>query len=251
MKHTTRLDNQHLVDKIKQDFDKQQRNKLPSIIATLPSAGRIYPESSPLRSGKIEMRYMTAYDEDILTNTSYIKEGVLFDKLLESIIVSDIDIKEIASVDKNGLIIYARILSYGADYPVNVIDPATGKTIQRTVDLTKIGYKPFDLQSDENGEFTYQVNDTTSIKYTYSVNLTDNDSISQLLQKIICQVNESRNPLDIENFLRYEFFARDAKQFRTYYAETMPGLNLDYEFEGENGGTFTAGFPIGPDLFWF
>ena len=251
MKHTTRLDNQHLVDKIKQDFDKQQRNKLPSIIATLPSAGRIYPESSPLRSGKIEMRYMTAYDEDILTNTSYIKEGVLFDKLLESIIVSDIDIKEIASVDKNGLIIYARILSYGADYPVNVIDPATGKTIQRTVDLTKIGYKPFDLQSDENGEFTYQVNDTTSIKYTYSVNLTDNDSISQLLQKIICQVNESRNPLDIENFLRYEFFARDAKQFRTYYAETMPNLNLDYEFEGENGGTFTAGFPIGPDLFWF
>jgi len=251
MKHTTRLDNQHLVDKIKQDFDKQQRNKLPSIIATLPSAGRIYPESSPLRSGKIEMRYMTAYDEDILTNTSYIKEGVLFDKLLESIIVSDIDIKEIASVDKNGLIIYARILSYGADYPVNVIDPATGKTIQRTVDLTKIGYKPFDLQSDENGEFTYQVNDTTSIKYTYSVNLTDNDSISQLLQKIICQVNESRNPLDIENFLRYEFFARDAKQFRTYYAETMPGLNLDYEFEGENGGTFIAGFPIGPDLFWF
>ena len=251
MKHTTRLDNQHLVDKIKQDFDKQQRNKLPSIIATLPSAGRIYPESSPLRSGKIEMRYMTAYDEDILTNTSYIKEGVLFDKLLESIIVSDIDIKEIASVDKNGLIIYARILSYGADYPVNVIDPATGKTIQRTVDLTKIGYKPFDLQSDENGEFAYQVNDTTSIKYTYSVNLTDNDSISQLLQKIICQVNESRNPLDIENFLRYEFFARDAKQFRTYYAETMPGLNLDYEFEGENGGTFIAGFPIGPDLFWF
>jgi hypothetical protein len=251
MKHTTRLDNQHLVDKIKQDFDKQQRNKLPSIIATLPSAGRIYPESSPLRSGKIEMRYMTAYDEDILTNTSYIKEGVLFDKLLESIIVSDIDIKEIASVDKNGLIIYARILSYGADYPVNVIDPTTGKTIQRTVDLTKIGYKPFDLQSDENGEFTYQVNDTTSIKYTYSVNLTDNDSISQLLQKIICQVNESRNPLDIENFLRYEFFARDAKQFRTYYAETMPGLNLDYEFEGENGGTFIAGFPIGPDLFWF
>jgi hypothetical protein len=251
MKHTTRLDNQHLVDKIKQDFSKQQRNKLPSIIATLPSAGKIYPESSPLRSGKIEMRYMTAYDEDILTNMSYIKEGVLFDKLLESIIVSDIDVKEIAPVDKNGLIIYARILSYGADYPVNVIDPATSKTIQRTVDLTKIGYKPFDLQSDENGEFTYQVNDTTSIKYTYTSNLNDDDSISQLLQKIIRQVNDSRKSGDIENFLQYEFFARDAKKFRTYYADTMPGLNLDYEFEGENGGTFIAGFPIGTDLFWF
>ena len=72
-----------------------------------------------------------------------------------------------------------------------------------------------------------------------------------MLQKIIRQVNDSRMSGDIENFLRYEFFAQDAKKFRTYYVDTMPGLNLDYEFEGENGGTFIAGFPIGPDLFWF
>ena len=251
MKHTTRLDNQQLVDTIKHQYEKQQRNKLPSIVAILPSAGKIYPESSILREGKIEMRYMTAYDEDILTNSSYMREGILFDKLLESIIVSDVDIKEIAPIDKNGLIIYARILSYGPEYPVSIVDPATSNKINRVVDLAKIGYKPFDLQSDENGEFEYRINDSTTIKYTYTSNLNDDDSISQMLQKIIRQVNDSRMSGDIENFLRYEFFAQDAKKFRTYYADTMPGLNLDYEFEGENGGTFIAGFPIGPDLFWF
>lgn len=251
MKHTTRLDNQQLVDTIKHQYDKQQRSKLPSIVAILPSAGKIYPESSLLREGKIEMRYMTAYDEDILTNASYIREGIVFDKLLESIIISDVDVKEIAPVDKNGLIIYARILSYGPDYPVNVKDPKTGNTLTRTVDLKRIGYKPFDLNSDENGEFEYRVNDTTTIKYTYTSILNDDDSVSQILQKIIRQVNDSRKPEDIENFLRYEFFAHDAKIFRSHYIETMPGLNLDYEFEGENGGTFIAGFPIGADLFWF
>ena len=251
MKHTTRLDNQQLVDTIKHQYEKQQRNKLPSIVAILPSAGKIYPESSILREGKIEMRYMTAYDEDILTNSSYMREGILFDKLLESIIVSDVDIKEIAPIDKNGLIIYARILSYGHEYPVSIVDPATGNKINRVVDLKRIGYKPFDLQSDENGEFEYRINDSTTIKYTYTSNLNDDDSISQMLQKIIRQVNDSRMSGDIENFLRYEFFAQDAKKFRTYYADTMPGLNLDYEFEGENGGTFVAGFPIRPDLFWF
>jgi hypothetical protein len=251
MKHTTRLDKQQLVDTIKHQYDKQQRSKLPSIVAILPSAGKIYPESSLLREGKIEMRYMTAYDEDILTNTSYIREGIVFDKLLESIIVSDVDVKEIAPVDKNGLIIYARILSYGPDYPVNVKDPKTGNTLTRTVDLKRIGYKPFDLNSDENGEFEYRINDTTTIKYTYTSILNDDDSVSQILQKIIRQVNDSRKPGDIENFLRYEFYAHDAKIFRSYYIETMPGLNLDYEFEGENGGTFIAGFPIGADLFWF
>jgi hypothetical protein len=194
---------------------------------------------------------MTAYDEDILTNTSYIREGVVFDKLLQSIIVTEVDVNDICSVDKDGLILNARVMAYGPEYTVQIPDPKTGNALERTINLTEVQFKPFTLVADADGEFTYQVNDTTSIKYTYTSNLNDDDSISQLLQKIIRQVNDSRKSGDIENFLQYEFFARDAKKFRTYYADTMPGLNLDYEFEGENGGTFIAGFPIGTDLFWF
>jgi hypothetical protein len=86
--HTNKIDS-NIIEIAKQRYESKQRSKLPSIIVSLASAGKIYPESSPLRAGQIEMRYMTAYDEDILTNTSYIKNGVVFDKLLESIIVTE------------------------------------------------------------------------------------------------------------------------------------------------------------------
>ena len=61
----------------------------------------------------------------------------------------------------------------------------------------------------------------------------------------------ARKETDIEHFIRYEFLAIDSKKFRRYISENSPQLILNYEFEGEDGGAFTAGFPIGADLFWF
>ena len=249
--HTNKID-PNIVELAKQRYEAKQQSKLPSVIVSLPSAGKIYPESSPLRSGQIEMRYMTAYDEDILTNTSYIKNGVVFDKLLESIIVTpEIDPRKLPTYDKNVLIIYARILSYGSEYPVQVKDPETGNMLNRVVDLKSIGFKPFNLVQDENGEFNYDVNGI-SIKFSYNTTIdVFESSITQLLSDIIKQVGNSRTKSDIEHFIRYEFLAKDSRDFRLFFLENAPGLDLNYEFEGENGGTFTAGFQLGADLFWF
>jgi hypothetical protein len=247
---TTRLNNQDIVNLARQRFETQQRSKLPTVIVPLASGGKIYPESHPLRSGKLDMRYLTAYDEDILTNISYIREGVMFDKLLESIIMTDVAVNEIASVDKDGLIIYARILAYGEEYPVTITDPETGKELQRTVDLSNIKPLTFKLEPDENGEFSYTAGENV-IKFSYLGRDTSKMSVSEILKEIICQVNDSRTPESIDEFIRYHFLARDAKEFRKYYAENAPGLDLTYEFEGETGGTFKAGFRLGTDLFWF
>ncbi len=149
-KVTTRLGNQDIVNLAKQRFESQQKSKLPTVIVSLPSGGKIYPESHPLRSGKIDMRYLTAYDEDILTNISYIREGVMFERLLEAIIMTDVDVADIAAVDKDGLIIHARVLAYGAEYPVVIKDPKTEKELQRVVDLSAVKYLPFELESDES-----------------------------------------------------------------------------------------------------
>lgn len=249
-KVTTRLGNQDIVNIARQRFETQQRNKLPTVIVPLASGGKIYPESHPLRSGKIDMRYLTAYDEDILTNISYIREGVMFDRLLESIITSDINVSDIASVDKDALIIHARVLAYGSEYPVVVTDPKTGNELQRTVDLSALNYYPFALESDENGEFTYEIAGHT-IKFSYLGGDTSKLSISETLKTIICQVDDSRSVEEIDEFIRYQFLAGDAKTFRKYYADNAPGLDLTYEFEGERGGTFRAGFPLGTNLFWF
>jgi hypothetical protein len=248
-KHTDRYSNENLINLATDKYEKTKRSTLPTEIVELTSKGKIYPESSLLSSGKIEMRYMTAYDEDILTNQSYMNEGIVFDKLLESLIVSDIDVKDIAPVDKDKLIIYARIVSYGKEYGVTVTDPKTKKEIKTSVDLSKIKSLPFTLESDKNGEFEYKVNDEYTIKFSYLKQNTE--SISKYLTSIITQVNDSRELDAIENFVRYHFLAKESKTFREYYNEHSPRLDYNYEFEGEDGGTFNAMFQVGADLFWF
>jgi len=248
-KVSTRLANQDLVNIARQQYENKQRSKLPSIVVNLPSRGLIYPESHPLRSGVIEIRYMTAYDEDILTNTSYMQAGIMFDKLLESIIISPVSIHDIANTDRDALIIAARIVSYGAEYDVTITNPTTKTVLERQVDLNKISHKSFDLVPDTNGEFDYDVNGI-KLKFTYNVRIKEGMVISELLQNIITQINDSRLKTDIESFIRYEFLARDAKRFRTYYIENAPGLDFNYEFEGEDGSTFITPFPVAGDLFW-
>jgi hypothetical protein len=257
---TTRLTNKDIVNIAKQQYEESQRKTLPSEIVKLPSKGLIYSETSPLRSGQVEMRYMTAYDEDILTNASYIKEGIVIDKLLTGLIVTPgITVSDVAQVDKDALLIQARILSYGAEYPVIVIDPKTGTGLNKTVDLTRLKHKPFDLQSDENGEFSYRLeilNDTHEIKFAFlsieqTKKISDKNTISDLMKNMIREIDGSRDPNFIDSFIRYKFLAGEAKRFRTYVYDNMPGVDLQYEFEGEDGGTFTSGFQIGSDFFWF
>ena len=94
--------------------------KFPTEIVELPSKGLLYPKDSPLASGTIEMKYMTAKEEDILTNQNYIEKGVVIDKLLQSLIIDKtIDYNQILVGDKNALLIAARILGYGAEYEFN------------------------------------------------------------------------------------------------------------------------------------
>ena len=88
----------------------------PTEEVTLPSKGLIYPPDNPLSKGSIQMKYMTAKEEDILTNETYIKRGTVIDKLLQSLIVSPIDYNELVIGDKNALLIAARVLGYGKDY---------------------------------------------------------------------------------------------------------------------------------------
>jgi hypothetical protein len=250
-KLTDRVDNQNIINLARQNFENKQRSKLPTVIVNLASQGKIYPETHPLSSGKLEMRYMTAYDEDVLTNASYIREGVVFDKLLETIIVTDVAVADISPVDKDGLLIHARILAYGAEYPVTVIDPKTNSKLTRTVELDKLKNKPFNLVSDKNGEFDYQVDEQTNIKFTWLKDDSDSDKISDTLKLAIREVNGNRSAESIEEFIRYEFMSIDAKKFRKYMLDNMPGLDMTFEFEGDDGGTFTAVFRVGTDLFWF
>ena len=249
---TDRVSDQTIIQLAKQQYESQKQQNMPSEIFPLVSNGMVYPKDHPLRSGKIEMRYMTAYDEDILTNSSYMREGVVLDKLLEALIVTPVDYSTIARIDKNGLIIAARIVSYGKDYNVIVKDPKTKKELKRIVDLSKLKGTQFNLEADDAGEFNYTLADNTNLKFKFLLT-GDNDDlkISEFLERTITQVNDSRKLEDIQDFIRYKFMARDSKIFRTYITDNTPNMIMDYEFEGEDGSTFISGFPIGTDFFWF
>lgn len=250
--HTDRVANQSLIELAKKQYELDKRKSIPSEIIQLASKGKVYPKEHPLRSGTIEMRYMTAYDEDILTNPSYMREGVVLDKLLEALIITPIDYSTLTLLDKNSLIISARILSYGKDYPVLVKDPKTGKELERIVDLSKLNNSDLTLDSDDNGEFSYTTKDGTELKFKFLLIADTTDlSRSEFFERTITQVNDSRKLDDVKDFIRYKFLAIDSKKFREFIEENTPTLDMDYEFEGEDRSTFISRFPIGADLFWF
>ena len=95
---------------------KETEYQYPSEEVKLPSKGLLYPKDSPLRKGFIEMKYMTAKEEDILSNANFIQNGTVIDKLLKSLITSPINYNELLAGDKNALLVAARILGYGPEY---------------------------------------------------------------------------------------------------------------------------------------
>ena len=107
--------------------DKKQEFKYPTEIVDLPSEGKLYGEDSPLSDGKIELKYMTAKEEDILTSQNLIKKGIDIDKLLNSLILTKgVEVNDLILGDKNAVMVASRILAYGGNYTVEINDPNTG-----------------------------------------------------------------------------------------------------------------------------
>ena len=164
-----------------------EEQKFPSEIIDLPSEGKVYPKDSPISNGKIEIKYMTAREEDILTSANLIKKGVVIDVLLNSLILTEgITTDDLILGDKNAVMVAARILAYGGDYTVEVTNPNTGETQQQTFDLTSCQFKELPKDVDySNNEFELEL-PITKIKITFKL-LTgkDEDDISNELNQII------------------------------------------------------------------
>lgn len=256
---TNRLSDSQFAEIAKQKYQTQRTNQIPGIVVELPTKGLVYPESSVLRNGTVEMRFMTAYDEDILTNKSYIQKLIVFDKLIESVVTTEgFNVNELVEADKEWLIIMIRISSYDELYPVTITTPDK-QTISATIDLRKLTFKQFDLKPDSNGEFDYQTESGDKLKFKYIPSSILNkapseQTISYLLKNQITQINDIRDKHEIEDWIRYKFLRKDSSKFRNYMYDNRPSVNLTYNFEYTTTEgkleTFEAGFPIGPDFFW-
>ena len=123
-----------------QNYKQQEIKKtnFPTEVIDLPSKGVLYPEGHPLASGKIEMKYMTAREEDILTSQNLIRQGIVLDKLFQSMIVTPINYNDIIVGDKNAIMVAARVLGYGKDYSVTVTCPECANKNQIHINLAEL-----------------------------------------------------------------------------------------------------------------
>ena len=134
-----------------------EEQKFPSEVVELPSGGKLYPEEHPLRDGKIEIKYMTAKEEDILTSSNLIKKGVVIDRLLDSLIVTEgVKQDELFLGDKNAAMIAARVLAYGPEYTCAVVHPETAETSTHTFNLTDCPFQKIPEKITEN-EFEFEL----------------------------------------------------------------------------------------------
>jgi hypothetical protein len=240
----------------------EQERKFPSEVIDLPSKGLLYSADSPLKSGTIEMKYMTAKEEDILTNQNYIQKGVVIDKLLQSLIIDkSINYSDLLVGDKNALLVAARVLGYGKDYEFTY----AGEKV--VVDLTAIQNKQFDesLIKDGKNEFDYEL-PSTGTKITFKLlthadeqkidqelkglkkmNKDASPEVSTRLKYMITSVEGNGETKDIREFVDNHFLARDSRSFRKYIAELQPDVDLKFYPEDAEEG---VDIPIGVNFLW-
>ena len=233
---------------------------IPTEIIELPSKGLIYPASSPLSSGKIEMKYMTAKEEDILTNQSYISRGTVLDELMKSLIVSKINYDDLIAGDKNAIMVAARVLGYGKDYSF------TYEGEEYSIDLSTLDNKEIDesLFTKGSNEFTYtfsNTNNTVTFKFLTGadekkiekeleglkkINKNLSPELSTRLKYLITSVNGNRETKDIRSFVDNYLLARDSMELRSYMKKIQPDVNLTFT---TNSGEEVA-IPINLNFFW-
>ena len=160
-------------------------------VIQLPSNGQCYKS----KIDRVPVAYLTAYDENIITSPNLYKDGLVIDFLLKNKIVNnEINVEDLVSGDADAIILFLRATSYGAEFPITVIDPTTNEQIDSVVDLTTLKPKEFKLIGDENGHFDYTLPVTKAkVKFRYLTR-----KMEKQLKKITELESYGANALDLD-----------------------------------------------------
>ena len=239
-------------------------SKFPTEVIDLPSKGLVYPKEHPLSSGNVEIKYMTAKEEDILTSPNLIEKGIVLDKLLESLIVTEgVKLDDLVVGDKNTLLVSARILGYGKDYPIKLGDEEVN------IDLTTLKEVWLDeknLIEKHKNEFEWTT-PLSKTKLTFA--LMDGhmekqlDELNKAYEKagqsreltnryklIIKSVDGKSERKDIDDFVDNYFMARDSMAFREHIKSVNPDINFDTKVTLADGTEQEVTVPMTVRFFW-
>ena len=243
---------------------KIEKPKFPTEFVDLPSKGLLYPKDHPLSSGKVEMKYMTAREEDILTNQNYIKKGIVLDKLIQALIIDKaVNIQDLYTGDKNAILIASRVLGYGSEYDIMY----AGEKV--TVDLSKLENKVIDesLYDSEN-DFDFKLpHSETNITFQLVNSKLDkkiDDEVAGIkkikkdaspeattrLKHIITSIEGDTSGKTIRDFVDNYFLARDARALREYIVKVQPDVELKWSIENDEGDFIEIDIPISLNFFF-
>ena len=250
----------------------------PTEFVELPSAGRFYAQGHPLHGQEvIEVRHMTAKEEDILTSQSLLKKGVALDRLLQSLIVDKrIRTDELLVGDKNAVLVNARVNGYGAEYETNVTCPNCQANTRYQFDLedktVQTGLEFIDdIDSAYVDQSTGLVNITLPVtgwkfeckpmtgadEKTLTKNVEarrkrklSEDMLSQQITLFTVAISGVTDRGQITQAIK-SLPARDSRHLRQTYQKLMPNLDLTQGFEcGECGHVGEMEVPFTTDFFW-
>lgn len=245
---------------------KKEKPKFPTEIVPLPSGGKYYPDGHPLSSGEVEVKYMTAKEEDILTSQNLIKQGKVIDVLLDSLVQGDFDMNDMLIGDKNAVMIAARVLGYGKDYEFEMEDPTTGEKEKQVLDLTTLDHKEIDF----DGDYTFELPNSKRVLGWKFITQRDENEISEelkalrkvtkrsgieqevttRLRKVITSVDGDESVGTINNFVNNEFLSRDSKAFRDYLLSVTPDVDLNIIVDFSSGEEVEVTVPMTVEFFW-
>ena len=239
--------------------------KFPTEIVDLPSKGHFYVQGHPLSSGKVEIKYMTAKEEDILTSQNLIQKGVVIEKLLQSLIVDkSIKIEDLLIGDKNAIMVAARVLGYGKNYQF------TYDGEEQSCDLTSLEAVDIDYSKFPRGknQFEYKLpNSERDITFKLLTGADENEidkeikalekiskeqgfELTTRLKYMITSVDGKSEPSYINNFVENEFLSVDSFEFRKYLSSITPDMDMSTTITDSNGKEQVITVPVTVRFFW-
>lgn len=249
-----------------------QKFKVPTETVELPSQGKVYPETSELSKGSVEMKYMTAREEDILTNPNLLKKGVALETVLKSLIVTPINYEDLLLGDRNWLYIAARIMAYGSEYTFaySLPESENNATENVVVDLGQVDHKKVDFDKlNRTNEYEFELPHTKNV-ITFKL-LTVGDSrrideeikgvkkvtgvepgrLSTRLKHQITSINGERSTKAVRDFIDGGYLmAKDSLELRKYIASINPDIDTNVTITTKEGQEVTIDLPMTGEFFF-
>ena len=246
----------------------------PTDFVDLPSQGRYYPEGHPLAGvTSVELRHMTAKEEDILTSDALLRKGLALDRMLQSLLVDKtLNLDEFLVGDKNALIIASRVTGFGADYEIQQACPSCQETNETIFDLHTLQTHfaeelPEGVELTEGGAFTFTLPTTqVTIEMRLLTAATEKrlaDATTQrkkmklpdtrstdLLKAVIVSINGVTDPSMLTRFVDL-MPVKDARHLRKTYELVKPDVNMTHDFTCEHCAYVgRVQVPLTAQFFW-